>query len=205
VNYRYLFHLTPALFMFAAIGVMAIRSDIGSAWGKALVLPAVIAALVVSGQGVIAPRTNYFLEADDPESFLLKNRDSFIFVPQPNWNAAYGFVAENRKAGDAIVTTQPPFNKLFLGEPGYWIRYSYNGKDYMQETPDGREFYVGSRIVRDAEELKDLAASSDGYVIFDIYAERRMPSDIRTYIRDELTEAFHEKTNSYSEVWVYRF
>ncbi|MES2668572.1 MAG: glycosyltransferase family 39 protein [Patescibacteria group bacterium] len=205
VNYRYLFHATPVLFILAAVGACAILSDLPRAWQKVSAGIAIAAVFFVSGQGVLFPRVEYFLESDDPESFLLQDRNTYIFVPQPDWQEAYAFVEGVRTDADAIVTTQPPFNEIYLDEPGYWIRYSYNGKDYMKETEDDREFYVGAKIIDDVAELRALARSTTGFVLLDVYAARRVPAETRAYIETEMTEVFRKKTNSYSEVIVYRF
>lgn len=205
VNYRYLFHVTPVLFMLGAIGVFAVMSDLARSWQKMLVIPIILLIYIGSGQGVLVPQTNYFLESDNPESALLPGRKSFIFVPQPNWSGAYAHVGASRQPGDVIVSTQSQFNSIYLDTPGYWIRYSYNGKDYMKETSDGRDFYAGAVVIGDLAQLTDLATSTHGYVLIDVYAKNHIPEDIRLYIEQNFEEVFHERTNAYSEVWVYRF
>ncbi len=205
VNYRYLFHITPVLFLLGAIGAFAIMSDLSRRWQKALVIPIILLIYIGSGQGVIVPQTKYFLESDNPESRLLPGRKSFIFVPQPVWDEAFAYVKSTRTPLEVVVSTQSQFNSIYLDTPGYWIRYSYNGKDYMKETSDGRDFYAGATIIGTLPELQALAASSHGYVIIDVYAKNHIPADIRAFIEQNFEEVFYERTNSYSEVWVYRF
>lgn len=204
VNYRYLFHLTPIFFILGAVGLEAILSDIGKKWQKYAAVAVVLILFFASGEGVLIPRSMYFLEADDPTSILIRNRNSYLFVPQPDWNGAYSYIEQHLQANDIVITTEPPFNKIFLGQPGYWLRYSYNGKTYMPENGD-KEFYVGATIVRDTAGLQSLVSSTHGFIVIDYYAEHLVPKDIVSYIETNLQEVFHEKTNSYSSISVYQF
>lgn len=204
VNYRYLFPLTPVLFVLGAVGALAVLSDLRQRLLKALALAAILGLFFASGQGVFLPRTEYFLESDDPTDPLLQGRPTFIFVPQPDWEAAYAFVAGERTEGDIVVSSQSALTNIYLGEPGYWIRYSYNGKDYMQETADGRDFYAGATVVPDGAALEALLATRSGHLVIDSYALRRLPAAMQDRIRT-LPLAFEDETNSYSRVSVYAF
>jgi frataxin-like iron-binding protein CyaY len=194
INYRYLFHLTPILLVFGSIGAFAILSDLKQRWMKALVMGIIVITFFVSGVGAWKPQTMYFLEADGRH----------FFVPQPDWNAAYAFIKQNKKGGEVVITSQPPFNKIFLDEPGYWIRYSYNGKTYMKEKND-KEFYVGSKIINDVEELRGVTSTTHGYITLDFYAKGRISKEIIQYIETNFTEVFQKTTNDYSKVSVYHF
>ncbi len=205
VHYRYMFHLTPILIMLGALGIANLQEEIRSKYGKiALWLTVLILFATVAG-GVFIPRTYYYLESDNPQT--LGARPHYASTPQPDWKDAYAFIKENMTENDTIVSSQPQFNKIFLGEAGYWIKYNYLGfDDKTQFSKDDREYYVGAKIIDDLAELKAVTATSHGFIVFDIMSiDGRISQDIQNYIMTDLTLVFHEKTNEYSEIWVYRF
>lgn len=208
VHYRYLFHVTPVLFILAAVGLFRL-SDLLPATTKHRALIATLAFLILffgSGGGVLVPQSHYWLEADDPTT--LGPRPSYAYTPQPDWNAAYEYIKTNRTADDITISSHPHFNKIFLREPGYWISFSYLGLDGRNEyrTPDNREFYVGASILDTLDELKQRTATNHGFIIYDyMAADGRISPDILDYIESTYPVVFEKRDNSYSHVWVYKF
>ncbi|MEJ0053264.1 MAG: glycosyltransferase family 39 protein [bacterium] len=206
VHYRYLFHLTPVIFILAALGTSDLISLARPRWQKISIGLLVVLAFFASGTGVWKPESLYFLESDDPAA--LAARPYYAYTPQPDWTGAYAYIKSHRVPGDAIVSSLPQFTKIFLGEPGYWVRYDYLGfDDPAAVSPDGRESYVGARVLDGLAPLQALTSSSRGYLVLDTLAlsPGRLPEEETAYIREHFTEVFYSKTNSYSEIWVYRF
>ncbi|MEI7463459.1 MAG: glycosyltransferase family 39 protein [Candidatus Taylorbacteria bacterium] len=205
VHYRYMFHLTPIFFMLGSLGIMGIHDQIKPKYGKAILWVAIIGLFATIAGGVFMPQTYYYLESDNPSS--LGSRPHYASTPQSNWNSAYAFIKANKSAGDITISSHPQFNKIFLDEAGYWIKYNYLGFDNKAEySHDDREYYVAAKIIDDIAELKTITASSHGFIVFDFMSiTGRIPQNIQNYIMTDLTLVFHEKTNEYSDVWVYRF
>lgn len=212
VHYRYLFHVTPALFILTAVGLFAIAKSLpGPLYIKqGAAVTVFIILFFASGTGSYLPRAHYFLEADDPAEAptMLAARPSYAYTPQPDWNAAYAFIKSAGVQGDSIISSHPHFNKIFLNEPGYWLSYSYLGLDDRTEyrTADNREFYVGASIIDDIPTLERLITTTHGFIIFDYMAQDgRITQDTLDFIAARTTLVYFHELNSYSKIWVYQF
>jgi 4-amino-4-deoxy-L-arabinose transferase-like glycosyltransferase len=205
VHYRYLFHITPIFFILGSLGLINIHEDIKGKYGKITLWVIILGLFWTIGGGILIPQTSYYLESDNPST--IKNRPYYAYTPQPDWSKAYTFIKENIKPDEIVISSQPQFNKIFLGQAGYWIRYNYLGfDDKVEYSKDDKEFYVGAKIVDNLEELKSVTAEKHGYIIFDyMSADGKISEDILKYISSSLNLVFHEKNNLYSEVWVYKF
>lgn len=220
VHYRYLFHLTPIFFILASIAITNAAKKIKSslitakkirqlAEGWIKIIPALFIFLIIlifflAGQGVLAPKKFYQLESDDPSQF---GRPYYAYTPQPDFNSAYAKIKENIKPEEIIISSHPHFNKIFLNQPGYWLRYNYLG---MEDTPNtiknNKEYYVNAEVINNLDELKKITAQKHGYIIFDyMSADGRIDPAIINYIQTNLNLFFYNKINSYSQVWVYSF
>ncbi len=204
VHYRYLFHLTPVFFILGAAGIWEAAALLRERWQKVCFGAVVVLLFFASGEGVLKPTSMYFLESDNPAT--IRNRPYYAYTPQPNWNAAYGFIAQDKSANDIIISSQPQFNKIFLNEAGYWIKYDYLGFDHKEaDITDDREYYVGAKVIDDLPELQSIMAANHGYIVFDYMILTRVPRETLEYIAAHAKQVFYEKTNEYSQVWVYRF
>src|SRR3989339_740293 len=202
VNYRYLFHLTPIIFILGSIGFLNILDDIKFRFGK-VSFGLIIFSLFVLTNGVFIPQSHYYLEADDQSK--LASRPYYVYTPQPNWTKAYNFIKENKKEKDLIISSQPVFNKIFLKEAGYWIKYNYLGLKTKNDYLD-QEYYVGAKVINNLSELQTLTIANHGFIIFDYMSiQSRISEDILNYIQKNLTLIFQEETNSYSKIWIYKF
>jgi len=205
VHYRYLFHVAPVLIVLGAVGAVAIHDHMKHSYAKITYWLLLLVVFFSFAGGVIIPHTDYFLESDNPET--LGDRPSYSYTPQPDWNGAYDFIKTHKVTSDLIISTQPQFNKIFLGEPGYWIKYNYLGfNDKDEFSKNNREYYVGAEIINNLVELKSITASNNGFIVYDYMASQgRISEDILNYINTNFTLVYQEKTNSYSEIWVYDF
>ncbi len=205
VHYRYLFQVTPIFFILGSIGLLTLHQDIKPLYGKIILWVVTLGLFATVAGGVFTPQTNYYLESDNPNT--LGNRPYYAYTPQPDWSGAYGFIKMSKQTDEIIVSSLPQFNKIFLGEAGYWIKYSYLGFDNTAEySKNNKEYYVNAEIINNLTELQALATSKHGYIVFDyMVTQGRISEDILDYINTSLSLVFHEKTNSYSEVWVYKF
>lgn len=207
VHYRYMFHVTPIFFILGSVGLIEALKNIPwqNKYKNIIGISAFIILFFVSGAGVLTPQKMYFLEADDPAK--LGERPSYAYTPQPDWNSVYEFIKINKNENDIIISSHPHFNKIFLNQAGYWIKYDYLGIDNRtQYSKDDKEFYVGAKIIDDLNELKQITSSSQGFIIFDYMAiDGKIPAEITQYIEQNMELVFNKKENSYSEIWVYRY
>lgn len=207
VHYRYMFHVTPVLYILASLGFFQILKEIkwNHKYKTHIGVILISTAFFYSNAGVLLPQTHYMLESDNPET--LSERPSYAYTPQPDWNSAYAFIKENKQDTDLIISSHPHFNKIFLNEPGYWIKYDYLGLDARsQYSKDDKEFYVGAHIIDDIQELESIVSTSHGYIIFDYMAiDGKIPEETVSYIARYFEPVFHKKENEYSQVWVFKF
>lgn len=206
IEYRYLFHVLPAIILLGVVGMRDIAQWMTHKMLRSIFVIVCIVVFFVSGEGVWKPHSFYLLEADNPET--MPGYDYYAYTPQPNWNGAYEFVHTHPIGNnDTIISSMPQFTQLFLGTPGYWIAYDYVGTgDAAAYIRNGREHYVGAIALTSLDEIKNLTAHTHGYLIFDYMAiDDKIPDDIVSYIISTFPEVYHDRTNSYSEVWVYQF
>lgn len=204
VHYRYLFHVTVIFYIIGAIATVDILEKIRHSQLKIVSLALLILVFFISGEGVMYPKSFYFLEADNPSQ---QNRPYYAYTPQPDFNRAYAKIKANLKDTDLVISSHPHFNKIFLNQPGYWIKYNYLGiEDTPNAVSDNKEYYVGAEIINNLEEFKNITQKNHGYIVFDYMAtDGRISKDIISYIQDNLKLFFFDEKNSYSKIWVYQF
>jgi hypothetical protein len=208
VHYRYLFILTPIFYFTTSLVIArAVIRPWQSIFQSIPAYASIIILIIIffaTGQGILFPKNFYTLESDNPDNF---NRPYYAYTPQPNFNLAYEKIKENIKPEEIIISSHPHFNKIFLNQSGYWIRYDYLG---IESTPDqienNKEYYVGAEVINNLEELKKITVEKHGYLLFDYQsADGRIDPQIITYIQKNLSLFFYDKINSHSQVWVYKF
>lgn len=206
VHYRYLFLVTPVLYILGTSGIINLLEKVKHKLWRVVFFCVILIIFFISGHGVAWPKNFYTLESDNPSS--VKNRPYYAYTPQPNFNEAYNYVKEQKTSEEIIISSHPVFNKIFLKEPGYWLSYPYLGigDKNSYTTTDSREYYVGAKIIKNQTELEKVTSDNHGYVVFDYYSmQDRIPKDETDYIRQNFKLVFHDKTNKYSEIWVYQF
>jgi hypothetical protein len=205
VHYRYLFHVTPVLLILGILGMSDIYSLIQKKWQRIIYIGIITILFFTIGGGILIPRDTYILESDNPET--LGNRPHYAYTPQPDWNEAYDFIKNNKTEKDIAISSMPQFNKIFLGIPGYWIKYNYLGfTDRESKITNNKEYYVGAEVINNLEELKSITLDNHGYITIDYMAmDGKIEQSIIDYINTTFPIVFYKKTNSYSQVWVYKF
>ena len=219
VQYRYLFAPIAGLFITGAAGAIAIinaasklviaRSEPERTTRQSHRFTAAITTIIIilifflSGEGIVAPKQFYSLESDPFDAA----RPSWVYTPQPNFNKAYDYIKNNLQTGDIVISSHPHFNKIFLNQPGYWIKYDYLGLDNVASTTvNDKEYYVGAGVVNNLDELKKLIADHHGYIVFDYMSQDgRIAPEIITYIKANAQQVFYDAVNPYSQIWVYKF
>ncbi len=208
VHYRYLFAPALGFLILGAVGAMDIFEKLWQknkiiSWGF---LGIIVIAFFISGQGVWKPLPFYILENDNITTGKT-DRPYFGYTPQPNFNGAYEVIAQNLKPNEIVISSHPHFNKIFLQQPGYWLRYNYLGfEKKVDQVMNGKEYYVGAKVINSLEELKQIASSTHGYVVFDyMSATGRIPPEIVYFIRNSFEQIYFDEINAYSKIWVYKF
>jgi hypothetical protein len=205
IEYRYLLHATIALDLLAAIGFTQLCRVIPSRFARSALIFISAALLYISSIVVIFPQPQYLLESDDPAQ--LPGRGYYAYTAQPNWQGAYAYIKNNASSTDAIISTQPQLTKIYLGKPGMWLGYNYLGFDAPPPlTKDGRDMYVGARVILTLAQLQQFAALHHGFLLIDYMAmDGRVPQNILDYISANFSLVYENEINDYSHVWVYRF
>ncbi len=209
IHYRYLFHVTPVIFILAAIGMLiSYQKIIGRVYKMSFVLGITLLFVTIGG-GVLIPQSLYQLETDNPAvaRTFPGTAGYYAYTPQPNWNKAYSFVRDTRTEGDMIISSHPHFTKIFLQEPGYWLGYNYHGMSNLPSSiVNDREYYVGAIVIDNLDDFRHSTNGKSGYVIIDyMAADNRIADDTLTYIRRNLDLVYQDKTNEFSQIWIYRF
>ena len=215
VHYRYLFAPISGLLITGAAGAVSAVASIAkkfiSRFGttRGNILIAVCYALLAacyffSGEGMIVPKTFYALESDSAKDL---DRPYWGYTPQPNFNKAYDHIKTNLKPDDIVIASHPQFTKIFLDQPGYWIRYDYLGLDKIPDaTKNNREYYVGAQTINNVQELRALMSNHHGFIVYDFMSQDgRIDTEILNYIHDNAKLVYSDIVNDYSKIWVYKF
>ena len=204
VHYRYLFHITPVIYILASVAILDFFGKIRYIYLKYIFISAVILTFIISN-GAILPRVFYALESDDPAK--LRQRPHYAYTPQPNFNSAYAVIKNNLQDNEIVISSHPHFNKIFLNRPGYWLKYDYLGiEDNVSAINEDKEYYVGAKVIDDLDELKQIMQNNNGYAIFDFMSiDNRIPQDEINYIINNSELTFMDELNSFSKIWVYKF
>ncbi len=219
VHYRYLFHAIPIIYSIGLVGLPHVNKT-----AKMLGKPTLMASfglLLLLGHVVLWPKHVYQLESDDPNKFT---RPYYAYTPQPDFNAAYGYINAHKADNDIIISSHPHFNKIYLNTAGYWLKYNYLGmEDTVTKITDDTEYYVGATVIDDLAELQSITQDKHGYVFFDYMStDGRIPAETIAYIREHFTLVYSSNdihlsvfdilppyTNdllpAYSQFWVYEF
>jgi hypothetical protein len=205
VQYRYLFPVTLPLYAASAWAIVDVFKKIRRPALKAAWVAAVAATLLASGTAIVAPREFYWLEADDPAK--LSGRPHYAYTPQPDWNDAYAFVKRERQPSDIVISSNPVFTKIFLGEPGYWIQYDYLGfEKSVDYVVADKEYYVNAETIVGLPELMNLTTGRHGFLVLDyMAADGKLDAAMQTHIQTNLQLVYQRELNSYSKIWIYRF
>lgn len=204
IHYRYLFHLTGILYILGSLGIVMTYDKIKKKIFKVAFMLTVMLIFFYSGHGVIFAKTNYYLESDNPEKL---NRPYYAYTPQPDFEKAYQKVKENLKKDDIIISSHPHFNKIYLQEPGYWLKYNYAGIDNrITAISENHEYYVNAMVINNLNKLQETMKNKHGYILFDFMSiDGRIPDDLIKYIQENTTQYYYNEVNIFSKIWVYKF
>ena len=218
VHYRYMFAPIGGILITSAAGAVAMIKAASNYVIARRPQPtrqshpptAIIALIIIvtifflSGEGIITPKNFYTLESDSNKN---PNRPYWGYTPQPNFNAAYSYIEQNLKEGEIVIASHPHFNKIFLNQPGYWIKYDYLGLSKEADTvKQNKEHYVGATVINNLDELKKIMNEHHGYITLDFMSQdNRIPLDVLNYISQNATQVFSDTINDYSKIWVYKF
>lgn len=202
VEYRYIFPLTPFIYMFAAWSIHTIASSLKAPILRQVTYIGIPIAIMVASSGfTILPQTIYALESDLPSE--TPNRHFYAYTPQPNWRVAYEYIETHKSKDDIIISSLPAYTWLHFNERGYWLSFDHITGDNSHERSDQ---YVGAPGINSVDALRELTSSSHGYIVFDFMAQdNRINPAVLTYITDNYPLVFFDEVNEVSSIFVYRF
>jgi 4-amino-4-deoxy-L-arabinose transferase-like glycosyltransferase len=210
VHYRYLFLVTPVIFILATLGLSDLLQQLKQhhawqTWQNRLLVFLFVVLYFASPAGNLLPQERYWLESDNPA--VLFPREIYNFTPQPNWNRAYEYIATHRQSEGVVISSHPHFTNIFLHEAGYWIAYDYLGfsNSPIFRTADNREYYAGAQILESITDIENIFRNHHGLIIFDTMAHERIEENILIYINNHSELVYDRADNDYSRIWIYRF
>lgn len=196
LHYRYLFFVFPVVLLLASVCVDGLWNH---GWLRVLMVVAAV-LMCFRGELVTRPLQPAFLESDPITSSLHYKS----FSPQPDFGAAYAWIAENALTDQQIITAYPILTRLYLhGEDTIAIYADLVGQ-YPEPTRD-TEVYTGIPFLRSVEQLRDVTARHHGYIMIDDFARRRMNAAVWEHIQGEYELVYQGTEREWSQLWVYRF
>lgn len=194
IQMRYLFPVYPLMVMisvYAISRIVELTRKIPES--KKLLITILLAFLIFSGQIILKPQNFYQSEFDSP---------------RPDFKNAYGYISENRKEGDMIISPYAHLNRIYLNDKGHWLPISLSGKQSeLQRTivDGGYDYYVYAPIIKGIGHLKLLINNQHGFIVLDGMASLRLQGELLEITDNpNVTQVFHSGTQLNS-IWVYRF
>lgn len=200
-GYRYLFVVLPVIYILVATNIDKL---VINKWLKIFTYVLLAVFIIVSGEFQITPTKQYFLESDTyPSEITEKNKYKYhIYTPQPNWEKAYKYIKDNRSPNDIIISTQPVFTKLYLGEKGYWISYDVNNRENHQKS----DAYIDAHTLFYIDDIKEVIINNNGYIILDSLAVHdKIEKEKINFIKENGETVYINKENDWSQILVYKF
>jgi hypothetical protein len=129
--------------------------------------------------------------------------------PQPDFKTAFTFIKENKKPGDAIISSYTQLHRIFLGEDGYWLSLSFDSisGDLERRTVNGRDYYVDAPVIGSASELRDFIKDHHGFVLMDHVMYSFLPDDVAVLEESQAKSTLFESVDKdpFTYLKVYRF
>ncbi len=194
LHYRYLFFLTPLLFLFAVYTLFFISNKFKMQ--KSLFIGLLI--IIIGGSVFIShrfmvflPQVNYYLES---------------FTPQPNFKKAYEVIKQiSFDENKVIISPYTQMDKVYLGKSDYWLAIDLNGGYLNQQLLPEREFYNNAITIKNVEQLKQIIDEQSGYIVVDDMAlSIRLERDIIDLIGEQQL-IYTDQERYGSRIWVFAF
>lgn len=201
IDYRYLFHTLPALFIVFSYIFCTILSKYKNKY-MYFVIILIFSVFFITKQGILIPQTYYFLEHDD---IRIKDRDYYAYIPQPDWKAGYQYIKNNLKEDYIVISSQPQFTNIFLNQEGYFLPFQFERIGGFRKNKEGRDMYGNSIFIDDLEFLKDIMKNNNGFIIIDTLYLDNTEIEITNYIFENSTIVFENQINHYSQLYILLF
>lgn len=194
LHYRYLFFLTPLIFIFAVYTLFFISTKFKMQ--KSLFIGLLI--IIIGGSVFIShrfmvfvPQTNYYLE---------------YFTPQPNFKKAYEVIKQiGFDESKIIISPYTQMDKVYLGKSDYWLAIDLNGGSLERDLLPEREFYNNAITISDVENLRKVIDENKGYIVVDDMAlSIRLERDIIDLIGEQQL-IYTDQERYGSRIWVFAF
>lgn len=176
---RYLFFVTPILFLYAAYFIHAFKDFFVR---KHLIVFSLLLSVVLIDQFtarslLFFPRSHFALET---------------YTPQPNFRGVFAALQEDTRNKNAIVISTYPFmDQIYFRNADYAIALSYTGKSSdLSMTEDHREYYSGTPEIRSISQIRKMNETQTIYVIVDEMALSRMNSSMAKFIQQDMSILF---------------
>jgi hypothetical protein len=184
-QFRYLFFITPVLFVYSAYIIDYISQ---SNWKKIIVcLFLVLLADFYMGKSFsYLPREFYALE---------------YYTPQPNFKLAYKKIKAEKKYGDLLISPYPYMDLIYNGKSDYYIPISYTGRAGDKIKSD-LEYYSGTKILADVKAIKKLRSYGNIFLVFDEMANERASESLQKYLKENAQIIF--ENHDRQQILVYK-
>jgi hypothetical protein len=200
LQYRYIFFWLPALFILASVALTVAWQKPTRRWlwrGAGVIS---ILAAVWHGELILRPQPFFALESDQ----ALTDTTYRSITPQPNFAAAYEFIAGRYTTGDIIISPYPTIHQLYHPDwPQQCVYIDLTG--LAPEPPTASERYTVCAYVTQAV-LQHTLTAHHGYIILDQFANQRIAPELLRLIQDfAQPQLITSGYAPYSELTVYHY
>jgi 4-amino-4-deoxy-L-arabinose transferase-like glycosyltransferase len=200
---RYLIEVYPFLLITAAaalLGILNVLGRVSRLWSHktALALAVGIAVSgVLTGHGIPQARAVATL---DPGGLV--NQWVYAYPLYPDHRTPGEFVRRNLAPNDIVIAEDPLQQRWYVGQVDYWFRNPDVVRRYLYEDVNGyhRDIYVGSRLLREIDDIASLTQQTRGKLWFitsgETYSKREY------YLNDQQRRWLDSLENSKTPLFV---
>lgn len=190
---RYLFFITPLLFMYAAYALALIsRSRKKYAFIMALMI---VFDSFTTKSLIFIPKKTFALED---------------YTPQPNFKKAYREIEKEMQDSDCVASPYPYMDKIYLGKSTWALPISYTGRDEDSTGQNDKEHYSGTRMLyKRKNPIESYLTSSINdctatYFVIDAMAKSRINKKMLDYLMKNGKVILRDDVNLAQAIWVYK-
>lgn len=187
---RYIFLLVPFWFLIAAEGALCFTAcPLGIEW-----LSDIVTGSVPSRQSRVQALMTVVLTVAALLLFLPEAQE-VLTLQVEGYDLALDYIAEQRQAGDAVLTPQPPSCALILGPCDYYAIQKGYEEYVIQREGQLIDRWSGAPLLDTVDELREvIAVHPNTYFMVDGYrlATRYEPDFIRTIV-EQMDVVFTER------------
>jgi len=190
--------MIPVFYILSAFATIELWQSSKVRWLVGSVLVVIIILAILTGEYIIWPKAQYFLESDSVNApFAYKS-----FTPQPNFIAAYEYLKKVITINDVVITSYPTIQALYLPQNVNKCLY-VDLTGTTPKPPTATERYTNCQYLT-VNTLCVTPQQGNSYIILDQLARHRIEPDLYDEILTSTNVVYTNSFGAWSDLTIYK-